>query len=90
MIGHRLKAAREAKGLTQQQVAERLSVNRQTVSNWENEGQSISQDHVINLARIYTCSLDYLYGLTNQMYIGYYEEQEVIVLNGLKDSVNGK
>ncbi|MBO5778328.1 MAG: helix-turn-helix domain-containing protein [Clostridia bacterium] len=37
MVGKNIKKAREEKGLTQEQLAERLSVTRQAVSNWENE-----------------------------------------------------
>ncbi len=37
MVGKHIKKAREEKGLTQEQLAERLSVTRQAVSNWENE-----------------------------------------------------
>ncbi len=37
MVGKNIKKAREEKGLTQEALAERLSVTRQAVSNWENE-----------------------------------------------------
>ena len=36
-IGQKLKNARTASGLTQELVAEKLGVSRQTISNWENE-----------------------------------------------------
>ena len=37
MVGNNIKKVREEKGLTQEQLAERLNVTRQAVSNWENE-----------------------------------------------------
>lgn len=37
-IGGKIKNARINAGLTQEQVAEFLSVSRQTISNWENGG----------------------------------------------------
>lgn len=37
MVGRNIRRFREAKGLTQEQLAERLCVTRQAVSNWENE-----------------------------------------------------
>ena len=40
-FGERLKQAREKKGMTQQTLADRLFVTRQTVSRWEN-GVSLS------------------------------------------------
>lgn len=36
-IGKKLKEARIASGLTQEQVADKINVSRQTISNWENE-----------------------------------------------------
>lgn len=38
MIAEKIKNARIQKGYTQEQVAEKLLVSRQTVSNWENGG----------------------------------------------------
>lgn len=35
MVGKNIKKAREGKGLSQEQLAERLNVTRQAVSNWE-------------------------------------------------------
>ena len=36
-IGKQLKNARMHSGLTQENVAEKIHVSRQTISNWENE-----------------------------------------------------
>lgn len=36
MIGEQIKAARKAKGVSQEELAVRLGVVRQTVSKWEN------------------------------------------------------
>ena len=35
MLGENIKSARESKGMTQQELADRLNVVRQTVSKWE-------------------------------------------------------
>ncbi len=40
-IGHKLKEARVAAGLTQEEVVEEICVSRQTVSNWET-GENLS------------------------------------------------
>ena len=36
-IGQKLKEARMRAGFTQENIAEKLNVSRQTISNWENE-----------------------------------------------------
>lgn len=36
MVGNNIKKAREGRNLTQEQLAEKLNVTRQAVSNWEN------------------------------------------------------
>ena len=38
-IGKKLKNARVQSGMTQENVAEKINVSRQTISNWENEGK---------------------------------------------------
>lgn len=38
MIGMNLKALRKAKGYSQEEVAEKINVSRQSVAKWENEG----------------------------------------------------
>lgn len=37
-MGERVRERREAAGLTQAELAERIYVSRQTVNNWETEG----------------------------------------------------
>lgn len=57
-IGKKLKTARQGSGLTQEQVAERLYVSRQTISNWENEKSYPDIVSVIRLSDLYSISLD--------------------------------
>ena len=45
---------------TQEQVAERLSVSRQTISNWENEKTYPDIVRVIELSNLYSITLDEL------------------------------
>lgn len=59
-IGSILKNAREGKGFTQEQIAEKLDVSRQTVSNWENSRSYPDIMKVIELSDIYSVSLDEL------------------------------
>ena len=59
-IGSKLKNARINSGLTQEQVAEKIQVSRQTISNWENEKSYPDIISVINLSDLYNISLDEL------------------------------
>lgn len=59
-IEKRLKDARAKSGLTQEQVAEKVMVSRQTISNWEN-GKSLPDIiSIMNLSDLYQISLDEL------------------------------
>jgi transcriptional regulator with XRE-family HTH domain len=59
-FGLRLKAAREAKKLTQHQVAERFSVNKATVSAWETGRGAPDAFVLAALAKLYDVSADAL------------------------------
>lgn len=57
-IGKKLKDARISSGLTQESVAEKINVSRQTISNWENEKSYPDIVSVIELSSLYSISLD--------------------------------
>ena len=60
MIAEKIKNARIQKGYTQEQVAEKLLVSRQTVSNWEN-GKSLPDIiSIIRMSDLYELILDEL------------------------------
>lgn len=59
-IGQKLKNARIQSGMTQENVAEKLNVSRQTISNWENEKSYPDIINVIELSNLYSISLDVL------------------------------
>ena len=59
-IGRKLKEARQMSGLTQENVAEKLNVSRQTVSNWETEKFYPDILYVLQLSDLYQVSLDEL------------------------------
>ena len=59
-IHKKIKEARINAGLTQEQVAEKIMVSRQTISNWEN-GKSLPDIiSVMNMSDLYQISLDEL------------------------------
>ena len=59
-IGRKLKEARQMSGLTQENVAEKLNVSRQTISNWETEKFYPDMLYVLQLSDLYQVSLDEL------------------------------
>ena len=66
-IGEKLKHRRTQLELTQQSVADRLHVTRQTISNWENNKSTPDLQSVIDLSEIYNISLDDLLKGDKQM-----------------------
>ena len=59
-IGKKLKEARQMSGLTQEDVAEKLIVSRQTISNWETEKFYPDILYVLQLSDLYQISSDEL------------------------------
>lgn len=64
-FANRLAELRKNKGLSQEELADKLGVSRQAVSKWERGEASPDTDNLIELARIYDISLDELVGLSN-------------------------
>ena len=69
MFGNRIKTLRLSYNLSQVQLAEQLSVSKQTVSNWENGYIQPSIDILIRIANFFSVSTDYLLGLDDKTYI---------------------
>ena len=59
-IGDKIAEARKRKNLTQEQLAQRMSVTRQTVSRWESQTAYPEMEKIVQLAAILEVSCDYL------------------------------
>lgn len=59
-FGDQLRAAREATGLTQEQLAEAVGVSQEAVSQWENGGSYPRTQNVAPIARATGASLEAL------------------------------
>ncbi len=59
-IGSKLKNARNEANFTQEEIAEKLGVSRQTISNWENSKSYPDIISVIKLSEIYSITIDAL------------------------------
>lgn len=53
-------------GLSQEQLASKLGVTRETVKNWEIERTIPGADTVVELADLFGCTIDYLLARTEQ------------------------
>ena len=62
MLGQRIAELRGAFGWSQVDLAKKLSVTKQTVSNWENGNIQPSIEMLIRLAQTFRVTTDYLLG----------------------------
>ncbi len=62
-LGKRLKDLRKSKGLTQQQVADRVWVTKAMISSYELSARSPSYEVLIKLAKLFGVTTDYLLGI---------------------------
>ena len=60
LLGEKLKKLRKARGLSQEQLADRLNVSRQAISKWELGESTPDTDNLVALSDYYGVSLDYL------------------------------
>lgn len=68
-MGERIAALRKARGMTQENLAERLSVSRQSVSKWELDQATPEVGFAVALCEIFEVSLDYLIrGIEDEAY----------------------
>ena len=69
MFGDRIKTLRKSQNLNQVQLAQKLDVSKQTVSNWENNNILPSIEMLIKIANYFSVSTDYLLELDDRQYI---------------------
>lgn len=67
-IGQNIRQARKALGITQEQLAARLYVSRQTVSSWENARTQPDYETLQKLSELLSISISELLGVTDAPY----------------------
>lgn len=70
-FGERLRILREKHEMTQAQVAEHLKTSQSYYAQYENDRRPIPFERVVELARLYGVSLDYIAGLSDDINRGY-------------------
>ena len=92
MLGRRINELRTALGWSQVELAKRLKVAKQTVSNWENENIQPSIEMLIRLAKLFNVTTDYLLGLENtpRLSLDGLNEQEIAHISLLIEDLRMK
>lgn len=65
MLGQRIHELRLSFGWNQVEMAQKLNITKQTVSNWENENIMPSIEMLVRIAELFRVTTDYLLGLEN-------------------------
>ena len=69
MLNQRIREVRQARGMSQVELAGLLGVTKQSVSNWENDNIQPSIEMLVKLAQTLSVSADYLLGLEGRQTI---------------------
>ena len=64
-IGGRIEALRKGKGWTQEMLADKLKIARNTLTKLEGGFRDFKSTEILNVAKVLEVSTDYLLGLTN-------------------------
>ncbi len=59
-FGEKIYKARKEKGLSQEELADQLSVSRQSISKWETDNGYPETEKIIKMAKIFNVTIDYL------------------------------
>ena len=69
MLNERIKKLRQERNMSQVDLARRLNVTKQSISNWENDNIQPSIEMLLKLAAVFSVSTDYLLGLEDHRYL---------------------
>lgn len=89
-IGQRIKQLREEIGMSQQDLADRLDMQRPTISQMENGERKIVAEELIKLSKILNTSVQYLMGLIDQPKIVLQERREKMTKPQMRINVPAK
>lgn len=69
MLNQRIRQLRQARSMSQVDLAKRLNVTKQSVSNWENDNIQPSIEMLVKLSAVFSVSTDYLLGLDSSEHL---------------------
>ncbi|WP_156066174.1 helix-turn-helix domain-containing protein [Faecalibacterium prausnitzii] len=87
MTADRIRALREARGWTQAELARRLNITRNGVNSWEQGLSMPSPTCLVDLAKLFSVSTDYLLGVERLEMVNVtgLDEKDVAILAQLAD-----
>lgn len=77
MFGERLKQLRQSRDLTQEDLAKRIGVTKQTISNWENGNITPALDVLITLVEFFHTTPNGMLG---------YQDPQTVDVSGLSEN----
>ena len=91
MTAERIKVLREARGWTQAELARRLSLTRNGVNSWEQGLSMPSPACLVDLAKLFSVSTDYLLGVERLETVNVtgLNEEDIALLAQLADRLRG-
>lgn len=69
MLNEMIKKLRKNYNMSQVELANKLGVTKQCVSNWENDNILPSIEMLLKISKLFNVTTDYLLGLSNQQVI---------------------
>ena len=82
MTADRIKALRESRGWTQAELARRMNMTRNGINSWEQGLSMPSPQSLVDLARLFSVSTDYLLGVEKHNTVnvtGLYEKDVALI-----------
>ena len=92
MTAERIKTLRERKGLTQSTLARMIGITRSSVNAWEMGISTPSTQYLVELAKIFNVSTDYLLGLeaTSSINTDGLSEEDILAVHMLVEQLRKK
>ena len=87
MTADRIKALREVRGWTQAELARRMNMTRNGINSWEQGLSMPSPQSLVDLARLFSVSTDYLLGVErhNTVNVTGLDEKDVALIAQLAE-----
>ncbi|MCH5158478.1 MAG: helix-turn-helix transcriptional regulator [Clostridiales bacterium] len=92
MLNENIKRLRLSNNITQVELAERLGVSKQCVSNWENDYIQPSIDMLVKIAKFFKVSTDFLLDLDDKTTLDVtgLSQTEIAHIRQIVDDILGK